>query len=544
MHGARGTPVDRLGDLQVAGNRVGDLAVVTEGHHNLLAVPGRADGIGCSLSCIRILSRLKLGGTGQTRRATLNVESTIIGPVNIVSELAVFSDKRNPFILDTLVCIVRTLIIIRAVRTIFSISNRILNIRAVVNRRINREVIETVGVSGNEGRRRGADTISVVVIRVEIDVASLHIGMRLDIATINLRCIEVALSIDKAVLETDGVVHANRVCREHLCRRGGLAVNGVGLSGIETHGEHGGGNLHLYRIALLRGNPMGDGNLDVAQIVAAGIDNPFIIAVVNRPLEHIGRGRSIIRSVSGNLSEFLAGEHDALEILDLGVVAERVGEGQVANGLPADAVIRLNRRRCTGTEIIVDGLEHVVQLISVIRGKVVVTLGPITKRTVLRKVNPVAVRISRRRAWVVARHRIHEVVGIVRLSSLTTQVTRVCTLEDTNRVDANPGRLHLPGNVDRLTSVVVFNEIAVTGHTVGKEDDDFLGLSPRTVTHAVDSVDDVLCFPEARLGLSAATIGQTGNIALQTVGVAALGAVDEVLRNLPPPTSIVGVRVV
>ena len=127
------------------------------------------------------------------------------------------------------------------------------------------------------------------------------------------------------------------------------------------------------------------------------------------------------------------------------------------------------------------------------------------------------------------------------LISRTRQIIRVCTLEDTNRVDANPGRLHLPGNVDRLASIVVLNPIAIARHTVSEEDDDLLGFRSCTITHAV-SVDDVLRFLETRLGLSATTIGQIGNISLQTVGVAALGAVNEVL-TIPPIPNAVGVGV-
>ena len=77
VHGARGTPVDRLGDLQVAGNRVGNLAVVTEGHHNLIINPAGLNGIAGSLRGVLVLSRLKLGGSGQTRRVLLYVVSAV-----------------------------------------------------------------------------------------------------------------------------------------------------------------------------------------------------------------------------------------------------------------------------------------------------------------------------------------------------------------------------------------------------------------------------------------------------------------------------------
>ena len=139
---------------------------------------------------------------------------------------------------------------------------------------------------------------------------------------------------------------------------------------------------------------MSNGDFDITQAVAARIDDAFVIAIVDRPLEHIGRGGPISRGGSGNLLKLLARKDNALEVLDLGVIAKDIGEGQIANRLPADVVSRLNRRSGTGTEIIVDGLEHVVQCIGVIRSEVVVALGPFTKRTVIRKVSPRIVRIT------------------------------------------------------------------------------------------------------------------------------------------------------
>nr|WP_270402978.1 hypothetical protein [Candidatus Collinsella stercoripullorum] len=255
---------------------------------------------------------------------------------------------------------------------------------------------------------------------------------------------------------------------------------------------------------------MGDGNLDVAQIVAAGIDNPFIIAVVNRPLEHVGRDRSIIRSVSGNLSEFLAGEHDALEILDLSVVAKRVGEGQIANGLPADVVIRLNRRRCTGTEAVANGLEDSIQRFRAVGSIVVLRISDwITKTETI----PSVVNL---RVGILTRHRVHIFIEIA------GRIGRVSSGHNADGVHTHIVLLKPIRCIDGTRSNASVETVVMVRLAIGKEDDDLLRVITRsgicsaavssTLHHAVSKSESIISRSCTSCMKPFDIIGQSGGI--------------------------------
>ena len=194
----------------------------------------------------------------------------------------------------------------------------------LIEGRISREVVEAVTLRRLEARG-GIAIVGAVHLRVgvgvEVDGAAIGGRVGFDVSlerVVRIREVLGQLSLEVS-LQPHRVVDLNRV---DVGNRHGVVI-GIDIELAQR--DELGGNLNRHRIAGLRivGAALGHGDLDVAQVAA-------LVDAVAGCLTRKGVGSRVALCGRAHRIEGLARVNDRREVADLHVIAEFIGEGDIA----------------------------------------------------------------------------------------------------------------------------------------------------------------------------------------------------------------------
>ena len=430
-----------LRDLKASGALKRELAVVAEPDEDLLAGPHGVDEARRGGSDVIGFLSVELVDIGEARRAGFQVG--LAGGVSSHIAAGAAAERGHELLLGGRAVggqiPIRVPVVVR-LAALQRVCRADAQLRVLIDGRVLVDVVVAVG----GGRREARAGVAVFAARP-------CVGKKLD-ATIGGRVVSQVVAhigvragkkVGNLVLQARAEEHADGEGQ----RRGARALLGIDLERPKRN--QGRRDLHGHVVA--RAGVLRPGDLDDdAREVACGVQRGLGGAGEGVGIDVTARRLCVRR-------ENLFGEHDAAEVVDLHVVAELVGEGDVP-GLVLKAVVDLGG--------VAGGLEDLLR--DVLKEGLEVARGG--GRLVVRGAShAVAEVVVGRRLRVVARHGVHK--GVL----APGDVGRVCAAEDANGVDGRTCVLHGLGRADGGVGDATFKAVRRGRRAIGKEDHDLGG---------------------------------------------------------------------